>query len=265
MAAWEQPTRAERDAAYDDGAAAADGPGRMAALAAASARVRAADPGELDQPYGPGERQRVDVFAADRRAPCLVFIHGGGWERGGREQVAAVADGVRAHGWAAALPGYTLAPDATLREIVAEIRLALDWIGRRIVGPIVLSGWSAGAHLAAMALDHPRVAAGLAISGVFDLAPIRGTGPNERLRLTAADADALSPLWLPPPPKPLVIAYGTAEPPAFIADSRALHRAREDSGAPSRLLALDGRDHFSILDELRSATGALSLAVRTLV
>lgn len=264
MMDWDSMGQAERDAAYDNSAAVPGGSVRIEALAAASAQVRAASPDELDQPYGPGERQRVDVFPAARGAPCLVFIHGGYWQRGSREMYAALMDGVRAHGWAAALPGYTLAPDATLTDIVAGIGAALDWIGRRIAGPIILSGWSAGAHLTAMALDHPRVAAGLAISGVFELGPIRDTYLNEKLRLTEAEVAALSPLRLAPSPKPLVIAYGTAELPALVEDSRALHRHREAAGAPSRLLPLAGRDHFSILDELRDATGALSLAARTL-
>ena len=82
--------------------------------------------------------------------------------------------------------------------------------------------------------------------------------------LTEAEVETLSPLRLPQAPKPLVIAYGTAELPALVADSRALHRLREDAGAPSRLLPLAGHDHFSILDELQSPTGALSLAARTL-
>ncbi len=257
--------QAERDASYNNGAACPDGAARIEALAAASALTRAASPGELDWPYGSGERQRIDVLpAGGPGAPCLVFIHGGYWQRNKREGFTALMNGVRAHGWAAALPGYTLAPGATLTEIAAEMRAALDWIGRRFTGPIILSGWSAGGHLAALLLDHPRVAAGLAISGVFELAPIRDTYLNEKLRLTEAEAAALSPLRLPQAPKPLVIAYGTAELPALVGDSRALHRLREVAGAPSRLLPLDGHDHFSILDELRSPTGALSLAARTL-
>jgi acetyl esterase/lipase len=83
------------------------------------------------------------------------------------------------------VPGYTLAPDATLAAIVAELRLALDWLRRhrmtyRIGGPIILSGWSAGGHLVALLLDHACVAAGLAISGVYELGPIRDTYLNEK-------------------------------------------------------------------------------------
>jgi acetyl esterase/lipase len=99
-----------------------------------------------------------------------------------------------AHGWSAALPGYTLAPDSTLAQMVGEVGSALDWLAAEGPGrglaerAIVVSGWSAGAHLAAMALGHPAVAAGLAISGVFDLAPLRDTYLDEKLRLTDSEA-----------------------------------------------------------------------------
>ena len=90
-----------------------------------------------------------------------MFIHGGYWQRNSKDQFANLIAGPYAHGWAAALPGYTLAPDASLTEIIAEIHAALDWLAAHgpahgIAGPVVLSGWSAGGHLTAMCLGHPR-------------------------------------------------------------------------------------------------------------
>src|SRR5206468_2296516 len=119
---WGALSRAERDAAYNNTAAVADS-GRLSdARNAASTAFRAADPGTLDLAYGPRERNRWDLFpAADPGAPCLVFIHGGYWQRNSREGFSVLAEGVKAHGWAAALPGYTLAADASLSGIVAEI------------------------------------------------------------------------------------------------------------------------------------------------
>ena len=73
-------------------------------------------------------QQVGSVPGGDPNAPCLVFIHGGYWQRNSREMFASLIAGPYAHGWAAALPGYTLAPDASLTEIVAEINAALDWL-----------------------------------------------------------------------------------------------------------------------------------------
>ena len=169
-----------------------------------------------------------------------MFIHGGYWQRNSREGFAVLAEGLRAHGWAAALPGYTLAPDASLSDIVAEILAALDWLAgagpaHGIAGPLVVSGWSAGGHLTALALGHPSVRAGLAISGIFELGPLRDTYLDEKLGLTDAEIATLSPLRLAPVQKPLAIAYGTAELPALIDNSRAFHRHRATAHAPGPL------------------------------
>lgn len=265
MLEWGQMSRAERDAAYDNSAAVADAQVRMQALRDASAARRAADPAGLDQPYGPRERNRVDLFPApDPAAPCLVFIHGGYWQRNAREGFTALADGVRAHGWAAALPGYTLAPEAGLTAMVAEIHAALDWLADRVAGPVIVSGWSAGGHLTAMALSHPRVKAGLAVSGVFELGPLRDTVLNDKLRLTDDEIAHLSPLRLPAVPKPLAVAYGSAELPALVADSRGLHARRAAAHAPGPLIPVAGADHFSILDSLRDPAGTLTRAALAL-
>ena len=51
-----------------------------------TAAFRAARPGALDLPYGPGDRAMWDLYpATNPEAPCLVFIHGGYWQRGSKE------------------------------------------------------------------------------------------------------------------------------------------------------------------------------------
>src|SRR4029077_12680366 len=106
--------------------------------------------------------------------------------------------------------------------------------------------------------------AGLAISGVFDLAPIRDTWLNTALRLTGEEIAKLSPLRLPVVQEPLAIAYGSAELPALVSDSRKLHEDRRAAGAPGELIAVEGADHFTILDELRRPHGLLTKAVLSL-
>jgi arylformamidase len=272
LAGWATLSRAARDAAYNNNLAVANSAALVERRNAASAAFRAAHPAGLDVPYGPAPRQRFDLFpASSATAPCLVFIHGGYWQRNTREDFACFAEGVRAHGWSMALPGYTLAPDATLTEIVGEVRRALDWLaaeGRKHgvgAGPIVVSGWSAGGHLTAMALDHPNVAAGLAISGIYELAPIRDTYLDEKLRLTDAEIAALSPLRLPAVQKPLAIAYGAAELPALVEDSRDLHAHRVAAKAPGPLIPVAGADHFTVLEELRRPDGKLARAALDLL
>ncbi|KQO59144.1 MULTISPECIES: alpha/beta hydrolase [unclassified Methylobacterium] len=268
---WSCLDRAARDAAYDNNAAVPDAAAQAAARNAASAAYRAAHPGALDIPYAPAPRTALDLYpAADPAAPCLVFIHGGYWQRNSRELFACFAEGPAAAGWSVAMPGHTLAPEASLTQIVEEIGLALDWLAEHgpahgLSGPLVLAGWSAGAHLAAMQLHHPAVVAGLAISGVYELGPIRDTGLNQALSLTDAEVAALSPLRLPVVGKPLAIAYGTAERPALVHDARDFHALRSAHHAPGPLLPVVGAEHFSILSELRRPGGVLVRAAIDLI
>jgi dienelactone hydrolase len=130
---------------------------------------------------------------------------------------------------------------------------------------VVVSGWSAGGHLAAIALGHPLVAAGLAISGIFELAPIRDTYLDEKLTLTEVEIAALSPMRLPMVKKPLAIAYGSAELPELRRQSRDFHAARAAAHCPGALIPVVGADHFRILAALQAPEGELLRAAADLL
>ena len=103
---WGTMSRDQRDAAYNNTDAVKNSAELNAAREAKSAVFRKAHPEHLDIPYGPRERNKWDLFpATDPNAPCLVFIHGGYWQRNSREMFANLIEGPYAHGWAAALPG----------------------------------------------------------------------------------------------------------------------------------------------------------------
>jgi hypothetical protein len=268
---WGRLSQAERDAAYNNSAAVADSARLVRERNEESAVYRAAHAGHLDLAYGDAERAKWDLYPAGADAPCIVFIHGGYWQMNRREDFAIFAEGFAAKGWSVAMPGYSLAPEATLAQIVSELRAALDWLAAH--GPqhgvstanIVISGWSAGGHLAALLLDHHIVQAGLAISGVFELGPLRDTYLNAKLNLSDEEIAALSPLRLQPISKPLAIAYGTQELLALVNDSRDFHATRAAAHAPGALIPVAGADHFTILRELRRADGELVRAVEALI
>ncbi len=261
---WGTLSRAERSSAYDNIGAVPNSVSLNTARAEASAAFRAANKGHLDLRYGPRERNTWDLFpSSNPDAPCLIFIHGGYWQRNSKDQFANLVAGPLAIGWSAALPGYTLAPDATMTEIAAEINAALDWLAENgkshgIAGPVVLSGWSAGGHLTALCLGHPLIAAGLSISGIFELGPLRDTNLNDNLQLTDDEIISLSPLRLPMVNKPLAIAYGTAELPPLVSDSRNLHARRSAAHLPGTLIPVPGGNHFTIVHELRDECGLLT-------
>lgn len=246
--------RAALDAAYNNTAAVKNSAQIVADWQARSDAIRRR---AREVRYGPAERNRIDLFDAGPGTPWLVFIHGGYWQMRAKESFSFLAAGPLAHGISVALVGYTLAPEKGLDGIVAEIRAALDYLDR----DCVLSGWSAGGHLTAMAMDHRRVRAGLAISGIYDLEPIRLCYLNEKLGLDTDAARRLSPVHRPPPGKPLVITYGTGELPELQRQSQIY--AGHVRGA--RLEPLAGLDHFSVLEELAAPSGRLTALTRTLL
>ena len=273
MPDWETMSLQERNLAYNNRAHVGDAVAQrhLDTWTAASQQLRAAHPHHLDLPYANGERTRWDLYpAADAAAPCMVYVHGGYWQRGSREIYACLAQGMLAQGWSVAMPGYTLAPNATLTQIVAELRIALDWFALNaathgIQGSVVLAGWSAGGHLTALLLDHPLIKAGLALSGVYDLAGLRDSPHvNDALQLSEAEIDTLSPMRLPCADKPLAIAYGTAELPAMIRSSRQYHRYRARAHLAGDLIPVPAADHFTILNHLRDPGSHLVRVLRLL-
>src|ERR1700752_4611204 len=83
---WATLSQAERDAAYDNNAAVKNSAALIAERNQASEALRASRKSSLDIPYGDRERTKVDLYpAASSTAPCLVFLHGGYWQRNSRD------------------------------------------------------------------------------------------------------------------------------------------------------------------------------------
>jgi acetyl esterase/lipase len=268
---WRKMSQEERDLGLNNGVAVPGSADMVAGWELRSAALRARYPGYLDLRYGPRERNRIDFLKVRQDGPTLLFIHGGYWQTRAKEVFTVFAEGPMAHGINVALIGYTLAPDATLDEIVAEIHAGIDHLAKELPAlggarsGIVVSGWSAGGHLTSMALSNPHVRAGMAISGIYDLEPIRHSYLNEKLRLDEAMSRRNSPMALAGgAPKPLSLVVGSAELPLLRKQTAdfAGHRARY--GLPVTYEEIPGADHFSILSELLSPAGRITTLIRQL-
>ncbi len=266
---WRTLSQRERDLGLNNSVAVAASADIMAGWERRSAALRARNSADLDLRYGPRERNRIDFFKARDKAPTLLFIHGGYWQNRAKEVFAVVAEGPMARGVNVALIGYTLAPEATLDQIVAEIHSGIDYLAGQLPtlggdgSGIVVSGWSAGGHLTAMALSHPGVRAGLGISGIYDLEPIRASYLNEKLKLDEAMSRRNSPMMQEGGAmKPLSLVVGDAELPLLRKQTAdfACHRARY--GSPVAYEEIKGANHFTIMNEMISPQGRITTLIR---
>jgi len=214
--------------------------------------------------YAPAERAALDWFPARTRArPIVAFVHGGYWQWNSRQEFAFVAEGLQSLDLNVAVLGYPLAPAARLPAIVAHIRQACDWLVANAAdlgaGPrLYLSGWSAGAHLCAAVLDDPRLSGAVCISGLYELAPLRGTAIDQALDLSDQDIDALSPaLARPSHSCPLLLACGQLELPELERQTRHYYAARRNAHLPTTLSMVAACNHYSVLETFARPDGIL--------
>ncbi len=265
--------QAELDTSYNNAAAVDNNLPWLDRWRELSAIVRAGNKVRLDIPYGPKQRTGFDYFPSGAaNAPLFVFIHGGYWQRNAKELFSFVAKGPLAHGIDVAVVGYTLAPQARLTEIVAEIRQGVRFLrqnaGRFGFDPenINVGGWSAGGHLTAMVSSEPAVKGALAISGIFDLEPIALSYINAPLQLDSAEIETLSPLRiLQPGAARQCIVVGGGELAELQRQSKEYAEMARQHGLPVTLRTLAGHHHFSILDELADPEGSLTGELLNLV
>jgi arylformamidase len=264
--------RAALDAAYNNTAAVGQAK-RDAYMVERDRRTAAIGPslkGKRDLKYGTGARERIDFFTCGKpNAPTLAFIHGGYWQMNDKEPYGYLGEGLLPAGFNLALIEYTLAPTARMDQIVAEIRRAVAWLidhSAELGGDpkrLYVSGHSAGGHLTAAAMTETRVAGGIAISGIYNLEPIRLNYLNDKLGLDDAEAARNSPIrHLPASSAPLVVTVGLGELPELVRQSADFAKAWTAKGLPGRYLPLEVHDHFSILDELSNANGRLLAALK---
>ncbi|HYC74110.1 alpha/beta hydrolase [Brevundimonas sp.] len=243
------------EAEYNNRARVPDHQAVMLRWRAAAAAARAAHP-PLEIAYGPGEREVMDLFPAGDDAPVAVFLHGGYWQALDRSWFSGLAPALLAHGVSLAIPCYDLAPAVRLGQILRQVRAATDTVRARTgVRPVVF-GHSAGGHMAACMLSEGRASAAVALSGIFDLAPLIPTSLNVALRLDEAEAAALSPVHWPVPdgstPGGTVLdcLVGGDESPEFLRQSRMMADLWGARGVETRYEALPGLNHFTVLDPL---------------
>lgn len=222
--------------------------------------------------YHDKERTRLDFFDSGiNGAPTLIFIHGGYWQNCTKEDFAFIAEGPIKNGINVILVEYTLAPEASMTQIVGEIGIMLDFLRHNASrfklteGKICLSGHSAGGHLTALHSWHPLISHAMPISALVDLRPISLCWLNDKLQLTELEIESFSPVQLTAGNVPTQVCVGGSELPELIEHSRLYYQHLLDSHIPAEYLAAEGKNHFSLLEQLSSDNGAVTQALLRLL
>ncbi|HVO17504.1 MAG TPA: alpha/beta hydrolase [Alphaproteobacteria bacterium] len=272
-------TQAELDEAFNARGTAPDFDAVLRRYDEDSARVRARFTGKLGVAFGPSADETLDIFPAERPdAPIQLFIHGGYWRLLTRTENSFAAEALVPAGATVVVINYALAPRVTLDEIVRQCRASIAWTWKnaRSFGAdpdrLFISGHSAGGHLVGMMLatDWERdfgvppdvVKGATAVSGLYDLRPVRKSFVNEWLKLDEAGAVRNNPLLnLPKRGCPLIMSYGERDTPEFRRQSDEYLAAWRAKGHPGVYVDMPGFHHFDVMNEIANPASALARAV----
>ncbi len=226
-------------------------------------------------PYGPGTRNSIDFFPGSHQGPIVVFIHGGYWQALDGSFFSHLAGGLNAHGISVAIPSYDLCPDVSVDDIIGQMRAASRELAR-LGRPLVISGHSAGGHLAAcmLATDWPAydaslpgdlVAAAYAISGLFDLGPLVGTSINKALHLDRVTAKAASPLfWNARGRGSLDAVVGENESTEYFRQSKTIVEHWGAAGVATRFGVIPNTNHFTAIVPLADPDSPMTSRLKEL-
>ena len=237
-----------------------------------------------DIAFGDLPRQKLDIYAPTARgasSPVVMFIYGGSWNTGRRQDYSFVGHALASKGFVTVIPDYRLVPEVLFPTFLEDGAKAMRWLQDNISRyggdrqRVAISGHSAGAYNAAMLALDPRYLrnAGVSPGRIKALAAL--AGPYDFFPFDVASTQAAFGAW-PNPKDTQPISFARAgAPPAFLAtgaadtlvkprNTLALAKALEGNGArvttrlypgmdhPGSLLALSVRlrDRATILDDM---------------
>jgi arylformamidase len=232
---------------------------------------------ELDIPYTSSERGILDIFLPEQTdAPVHLFIHGGYWRAMDKSDFSYLAKGLVNRGALVAIANYGRCPALSMDGIVEQMHSACAWLRRHCAeyggkaDSIHISGHSAGGHLTAMmmATDWPSlspdlppnlVKSGVAVSGLFDLEPLRYIPLNDDLRLDQKRARLNSPIFLKRlTHAPLSLVVGGEESDEFRRQSVDFFSQWGGREAGIEYFELPNLNHFTVIDQMKSPGNPLT-------
>jgi arylformamidase len=239
-----------------------------------AAATREALPFIADISYGAHTREVIDLFRAPNAKATVIYIHGGYWRMLSKVETSFVADGFAGQGVSVALINYPLCPEVSIANIRSSIQNAFVHLYKNMLTAderkkIIVTGHSAGGHLAALhlatdwttyGLSQNPIAGVVSLSGVFDVAPLMHTEMNDILKITEKSAAALNLMTAPIKSKaPLLLAVGGDEPEEFHRQSADLAKAW--AALNPEIITLPGTNHYTIVDSLADPQQTMAVAI----
>ncbi len=239
-------------------------------------KIRAAETRErfafdADVPYGSHSREVLDFYRAPNSRGTLIYIHGGYWRMLSKVETSWVADGFVEQGISVALINYPLCPEVSLSDIRGSIVRAFVHLYKNMLNDderanIVVAGHSAGGHLAALhlatdwkanGLPENPIAGAIAISGIYDVAPLMHTTMNADIRITEQASPTMNLMTAKVKSRAqILLAVGGDEPSEF--HRQAADLAKAWASLHPKILSLPNTNHFTVVDSLADPGGALN-------
>lgn len=196
-------------------------------------------------PYGDGARRTLDVYTPTEGLgpfPVVVFLYGGSWMSGRREDYAFVGESLTRLGYVVVLPDYRVHPDGRWPGFIEDTAAASAWAIRNVGSHggdprrVFLMGHSAGAYNVMMVAAAPQYLGqqGIerrAIAGVCGLA-----GPYDFLPLDSRITREVFGHVTPPETSQPVKVADAATPPALL-----LHGSADGTVYPRNTTAMAAR------------------------
>ena len=242
-----------------------------------SAEVRARLNCRLDVAYGPSPDETLDIFPAGDNTPVVIYVHGGAWTRWSKDENSYQAPVFVNAGVAFVSVNFALAPQVSLDELVDQNRTTVKWIydhardfgadpnqiyiwrhssGAHVVGLLAVSNWAAD-----LSLPTDVIKGAIAVSGMYDLEPVRLSSRNTYLHLDDAAVERNSTLRnLPDKMPPMIIAYGGQEQIEFQRQSREFAKTLQARGDDCQLFFYNNNNHFEMAQEFANPTSPLTTA-----
>jgi arylformamidase len=245
---------------------------------ARAAATRAKRPPVADIRTGTHPRETLDLFRAGHAKGTVVFIHGGFWRVSSKDDMSWIAEGFLDDGYSVALLNYPLCPEVSLEALIGSVRQSFAKLRAEILSEaeraaMVVTGHSAGGYLAAAFVTTDWTNFGLpvlpfdgvvAISGIFELAPLIMTTHNRTLKLDHERAARLSlAAARPQVDVPVTLVVGEAESSEFQRQSHALSRAWAE--LRTQVAVIPGANHYSIVRDLAQRGSELNSIVLTML